>query len=154
MGIFRFNECLIIRDGMSVRVRCPASPKSRLTIRVGEKELGGAFGEGASLYAMVGGDKGEPGPNPYEDNKSDRNYSTFMEFIFLDGCRLSPETVGEKPWLVVETLGRIQPFGTFDALPKDVTADSLGLADWVQVMEDEETDPNPHTPTQRPSDRA
>lgn len=112
--------------------------------------MSGAFREGNSLYAMVPGDAGEPGPNPYENVKSDRSYSSFMEFIFLDRCVLWPEKEDGKPWLAVETLGRIQLYGTCGSLPAEITAESLGLADWVQITEDPvETDPCPHTPNRQ-----
>lgn len=147
MAMYRFNECLVWRDGNSFRVRCPAGPSVELAIRVGEKPEGGKFREGASLFAMVEGAKGEPGPNPFEEVKLDRNYSTFIEFVFLDDSKAREEKVDGKPWLVVETMGRAKVYGSMDALP--VSASSFGLADWVQVTaetEDTFPDPMPHTP--------
>ena len=144
MAVFRFNECLVWRDGNSFRVRCPAGPDVELKIRVGEDTDCGTFEEGASLFAMVEGAKGEPGPNPFADVKDDRNYSTFIEFVFLDECKPREEAVDGKPWLVVETVGRAKVYGSMEAMP--VSASSFGLADFVQVMADKLPDPAPHAP--------
>ncbi|HWV39201.1 MAG TPA: hypothetical protein VN033_12095 [Vulgatibacter sp.] len=119
-----------------------------LSVRVGDKLESGAFGEGASLFGVVEGESGEPGGNPFEDNKNDRDYTTYIEFLFLGQCAAMEVKEEGRTWLVVESLGRVHVYGSTEALP--VSPTTFGLADWVQVMADTFPDPMPHSPTMRP----
>lgn len=137
MNTFRFNQCLVLRDGGSVRVRCPADEKTELEIGRGSNSQKGNFKPGAALFAMVQGAKGEPGINPFEDIKEDLSYSPYIEFIFHGETFLGREDVGGKPWLVVKSAGSVDLYGTMDASPFD--EQTMGAASWMTVT----ADPNP-----------